>query len=297
MNCSISPICLFVYNRPDETKKAITALQLNFLASKSDLYIFSDGPKNYKDSLNVKSVRDYISSVSGFKSITISSSEENKGLANSVIDGISKIIALSGKVIALEDDLITTPNFLNFMNQALDFYEKDKQVFSISGYSSDLQSLSDYNKDYYVNYRASSWGWGTWIDRWSLVDWEVKTYPKFKYNIFEQIRFMRGGSDLPRMLKMQMKGKINSWAIRWCYCQFLYNMITINASKSKLDNIGFNINATHNKRVKKAHCKLDKTDKENFIFDVNPTINNKLIVECRKIFSFSSRFKNKFLLM
>ena len=116
----------------------------------------------------------------------------NKGLACSIIDGVTKIVNDYEKIIVLEDDLITTPNFLNFMNQALHFYITDATIFSISGYTLNLPSLPSYSKDFYLGYRGSSWGWGTWKDRWDEVDWEIKDYDKFKIDPLAQLRFMRG---------------------------------------------------------------------------------------------------------
>jgi GR25 family glycosyltransferase involved in LPS biosynthesis len=129
-------------------------------------------------------------------------------LANSIISGVSQILKEHDKVIVLEDDLITSPNFLDFMNQALNFYQGNKQIHSISGYTLDLPSLKNYTKDYYLGYRASSWGWGTWKEKWESVDWNVSKYREFKRNPLQQIKFMKGGSDLPHMLSNQIRGKL-----------------------------------------------------------------------------------------
>ena len=182
-----APICFFVYKRLDETKQALEALQKNSLAKDSDLIIFSDGFKNESDREKVNAVREYIQTVSGFKSVTINSSEQNKGLATSIIDGVTKIITDRGKVIVLEDDLVVAPNFLQFMNQALFFYSEVKSVFSISGYTMNLSGLEDYEYDYYVGYRASSWGWATWEDRWMDVQWTIEL-PK---SIFKRLKVLK----------------------------------------------------------------------------------------------------------
>ena len=151
----LAPICLFTYNRLSETIQTVEALQKNELAVESDIFIFSDGPKHEKDILLVNAVRKYIKSINGFRSITIIDSENNKGLAKSIIDGVTQIVEKYDKVIVLEDDLITSQNFLSFTNQALDFYEKNSNIFSISGYTLNLPSLSKYNKDLYLGVRAS----------------------------------------------------------------------------------------------------------------------------------------------
>ena len=293
MENKFTPICLFTYNRLSETKQTVNALKKNYLSKYSDLFIFSDGYKNKFEKSKVERVRKYIKTINGFKSVTIYESPINKGLANSIIDGVTKIINKYNKVIVLEDDLVTSPNFLNWINQALSFYKNDSSIHSISGYTMDLQSLKEYKLDYYLSYRASSWGWATWRERWMKVDWNVKEYQKFKRNIFSQYKFMRGGSDLPKMLKSQMQGKIDSWAIRWCFNQFYNNQLSIFPSSSKVISIGFGQNATHTKYSKRFITDLDTGNKTEFKFDYNPKINRNLINEFAKKFSIKNRVKEK----
>lgn len=289
----LSPIILFVYNRLYETKLSVDSLKKNFLAKESNLYIFSDGPKNDSDICNVDKVRDYVKSIDGFKKIKIFESGSNKGLANSIIDGVSKIINQYEKVIVLEDDLVVSKNFLDFMNQALFFYEKNSKIFSISGYTMDLPSLDKYSFDYYVGCRASSWGWGTWKYQWNQIDWEIKDYNQFKYNLLSQIKFSRGGSDMPGMLKKQMNGKIDSWAIRWCYNQYKKDLLTIFPSKSKLNSIGSGPNATHTKSIDRFFSEIDTSDKKEFFFNNNIKPEKRILKEFRSKFSLLERLKNK----
>lgn len=232
----LAPVCLFTYNRLIETIKTVEALQLNFLAPQSELLIFSDGAKDINYTEKVEAVREYIRTISGLKTIVIHESSNHKGLANSIISGVSQIIKKYGKVIVLEDDLITAPNFLNFMNQALDFYEYNEKIFSISGYTHNLASLKNYSKDYYLGYRASSWGWATWQNRWLNIDWNIRDYSHFRFNLTRNLKFMRGGSEMSQMLWNQQKGNIDSWAVRWCYHQFKNELSTVIASKSKIMN-------------------------------------------------------------
>ncbi len=289
----LAPICLFTYNRLKETRQTVDALQNNYLAGESELFIFSDGPKDEKGFSKVKEVRDYLKTVEGFRNVSIIESKENKGLANSIIDGVSEIIEKYGKVIVLEDDLITSPNFLDFMNQSLEFY-KNRNIFSISGYSFNLPSLNSYQQDFYLGYRAFSWGWGTWNDVWENVDWEVKGYHTFIKSAKQQKRFMRGGSDMPRMLKKQINGKIDSWAIRWCYDQFQKDMLTIFPRVSKVKSIGFGKSATHTKQTKRFDTILDDGSQRSFVFDEFPKIHLELIKEFKKRFSIMNRLKDRF---
>lgn len=290
---NLAPICLFTYNRLSETKQTIGALKKNYLAQDSDLFIFSDGPKDDISAKKVMEVRQYLKTIDGFKSITIFESPLNKGLANSVISGVTQLINDYGKIIVLEDDLLTSPNFLNFLNQALDFYSSHPLIHSVSGFTLDLKSLRNYSKDYYFGNRPYSWGWGTWKDKWSTIDWEIKDYYKFKKSILQKIKFMQGGSDLPNMLVNQMRGRIDSWAVRWCYDQFKKNQVTVFPSKSKIQNIGFGANATHTMKGDRFFTTIDDGKKVLFCFDNNIETNKEIIKEARKIFSFYERLKNK----
>lgn len=289
----LSPVVLFTYNRPEETRKTIKALQSNFLATKSDLFVFSDGPKDACDNEKVTAVRECLKGLNGFKNVKITNYEENNGLANSVINGVSEIIEQYGKIIVLEDDLVTSPNFLDFMNQALNFYAASPKIFSISGYTLDLPGLAEHNQDFYLGKRASSWGWGTWVDKWQNVDWEVSDYDEFRRNFKKRIDFFSIGSDMPSMLKNQMTGKIDSWAIRWCYHQFKYDLKTIFAAKSKIHHIGTSEEATHAAGATRYDTPLDTEGARKFKFVENPIENKRLIQEFRSKFSIMVRARAK----
>ena len=290
----LSPICLFTYNRLNETKQTVEALQKNNLASESKLFIFSDAAKVGGNQQKVIEVRNYLKTITGFESVEIFEEPVNKGLANSIISGVSEIVHKFEKVIVLEDDLITTPNFLDFMNQSLDFYSNNNKIFSISGYTMDLPSLKNYDKDFYYGYRASSWGWGTWKNKWEEIDWQMADYSAFKWDFPKQIRFMRGGSDLPYMLWKQMHDKIDSWAVRWCYNQFKKNLLTVYPTKSKIVSIGFGADATHTKKTKRFFVVPDQEYKVKFRFEEKTALNKQLYQEFKNKFSVISRLKDRF---
>ncbi len=275
-NKLLAPIVLFVYNRPDHTKKTVEALKKNRYANESNLFIFSDAPKNKNSVKEVRKVREYIKSITGFKNITIKEAKTNKGLANSVIEGVTEIIDKYGKVIVLEDDLITSVNFLEYMNEALEFYNKDKKIWSISGYNPPIKIPGNYKNDVYLGLRASSWGWATWDDRWDKNDWEVKDYSNFKLDKKSQKLFNHGGDDMSEMLKNQMEGKIDSWAIRWCYNQFKTKTFTIFPIISKVQNIGMDGSGVHCGRTEINNVILDKSNKK-IIFIENLKENSNLI--------------------
>jgi hypothetical protein len=155
-NNELAPICLFVYSSLEETKLTVESLRKNILASKSELFIFSDGSKNIDFLAKVVAVRKYIHTIEGFAKVTIYESDENLGLSNSIISGVTKIISVFDKVIVLEDDLILSENFLCYMNQSLSFYREVKRVLSVSGYSFHLRYHKSYNYDVAFSLRASS---------------------------------------------------------------------------------------------------------------------------------------------
>jgi len=262
-----APILLFTYKRLNTLKKTVAALKQNSLAGNSDLFIFSDAAKYPEDKETVNQVRAYIKEISGFKSISIIEAKTNKGLANSIIGGVSDVIDNYGQVIVLEDDLITTPNFLFFMNTCLEKFKSSRQVFSISGYSFNLGENNKLKADVYFLNRGWSWGWATWKDRWQDVDWEVNSYPEFIKDSKAKRAFAKGGSDLNKMLEKQMHGNLDSWAIRWFYHQFHIGGLTVYPVLSKIYNEGFDRDATHTTGSGTRYLPLlDTVHKEIFIF-------------------------------
>ncbi|MFD2245106.1 glycosyltransferase [Pontibacter ruber] len=266
-NTELAPVILFTYKRLDTLQQTVNALRKNYLAEDSRLFIYSDAAKHETDAPLIASVRDYLKTIDGFNQVTIIEAPRNKGLANSIISGVSEVIEKYDRAIVLEDDLISTPNFLCFMNKALRHYSNSPSVFSISGYSFDLANSFPGNSDAYFLNRGWSWGWATWIDRWRKVDWQVSDYAAFLKDKASRKAFSKGGSDLNRMLRQQMEGKLDSWAIRWFYHQFRTGGLTLYPVTSKIDNKGFDAYATHtvgsNKRYKPL---IDCSQKTEFSF-------------------------------
>lgn len=289
-NLNLAPIVLFVYNRPWHTKQTVEALQKNELARESELFIYSDEAKNEDARKSVDEVRDYINKINGFKKVTIIKREKNWGLANSIIDGVTNIVNEYGKIIVLEDDLVTSPYFLKFMNEALEFYKDEDRIMSISGYT------YKYNKalieeDVFLFYGASSWGWATWEKQWNKVDFEVKDFQKLLKNRELQKKFNRGGDFLFEMLKSQMRGEINSWAIRFSYAHSKNNSLCLFPSKSLVDNIGHDSSGTHCGTSNIWNVDLDS---EYYPVLKKVSLNEKLIKSLQNNLnvSFSQKLKN-----
>ncbi len=265
---NLAPIGIFVYKRPEHTRRTVEALAKNDLASDSDVFIFSDGHKNEKDAQGVNDVRAYIHTLSNkglFKSVTLIESEKNNGLHDSLIAGVSKLMNEYGKAIIVEDDIETSPDFLRFMNGALDYYREDEKIWSVSGNSFCSRAVEKSKNDVLWSYRGDCWGWGSWKDRWDKVDWDISNYDNFIKDKKAQKIFNRGGRDLTMLLQKQINGEIDSWAIIWVFQEYLESMISIAPRNAKVRNIGLDGSGTH--RSKNALKQKDFIVEDNWEFD------------------------------
>ncbi len=240
---SPAPIALFVYNRPWHTKQTIEALQKNELAAESELFIFSDAAKDSRSEEQVKAVRDYLRTIDGFRNVYITEREENYGLARSIISGVSEVVRLLGKIIVMEDDLVCSKYYLKFMNDALNFYEKKEAVVSISGFMYPVKAALP---DYFFLRGAECWGWSTWRRGWDVFEADGrKLMEELRQRRLEREFDMNGAYGYTRMLRNQIEGKNNSWAIRWHASAFLKNMLTLYPGVSLIQNIGMDGSGTH----------------------------------------------------
>lgn len=239
---NLAPIVLFVYKRPWHVKETIENLKKNELASQSELYIYSDNAKNEDARKSVDKVREYIKTINGFSKVTIIKREKNWGLANSIIDGVTKIVNEYGKIIVIEDDLVTSPYFLTFMNEALEFYKNEGKVASIHGYIYPIDGLPD---TFFIK-GADCWGWATWKDKWAIFDSDgQKLLDELINRQLENEADFNGSYGYTQMLKDQIKGKNNSWAVRWYFSAFLKDMLTLYPGQSYVQNIGHGCDGTH----------------------------------------------------
>ncbi|WAC11921.1 sugar transferase [Dyadobacter pollutisoli] len=248
MAIELAPILLFVYNRPDQTRKTLEALADNSLADQSQLFIYADGPKRGTDTAGlqkIEGVRNVIAERQWCKHVTIIKANSNKGLANSIIDGVTEKINEYGKVIVLEDDLVTSKGFIKFMNDALDKYQSDEKVMQVSGHQFPLNIPPNHSSFFLP--LTTSWGWATWKRAWDHFDSDAKGYEILKKNRSLAQRFdLNSVYPYSKMLVSQMEGKdIDSWAIRWYWAVFKENGISLFPDKSLVQNIGFGILATH----------------------------------------------------
>jgi len=240
---NLSSIVLFVYNRPWHTRQTIEALQKNKFANESEIFIYSDGAKNESAQKSVDEVREYIKTVDGFKKVSIIEREKNWGLANNIIDGVTKIVNEYGKVIVLEDDLVTSPYFLEYMNKALDIYEKDNEVISVHGY---IYPVKEELPESFFIKGADCWGWATWKRGWDLFEEDgKKLLMELKQRKLTKEFNFNNSFDYTKMLKYQISSKNNSWAVRWYASAFLKNKLTLYPGESLVKNIGFDGSGVH----------------------------------------------------
>ena len=212
----------------------------------SELYVFMDEARNDSEADDVEKVRALFDNLQGFKTIHPYPARMNKGMARSVIDGVTTVLEKHESIIVLEDDLVVAPDFLTFMNAALEAYRDRSDIWSISGYTPTLKEIEQYDKNgVFLVPRAQCWGWATWNDRWETVDWEVSDFNYLARNKKRRKAFDMGGNDLFRTLEMEHRERIESWAVRWAYAASKQKMWTVNPMLSKVQNIGLKSSTSH----------------------------------------------------
>lgn len=242
----LAPIALFVYNRPEHTRRTIGYLQKNLLADESRLFIFSDAAKNEADQTKVDEVRQFIHNVDGFRSVQIIERKENLGLANSIIAGVTQLVNEYERVIVFEDDLLSSQHTLRYFNNALQRYAEEEKVMHIGAYMYPLQQKNLPETFFYR--AATSWGWATWARAWKSFEPDIDLL----INQFDQGMIRRFSIDGSMNFWKQMQEfkaeKNNSWAIRWYASIFLQNGLTLNPSKSLIHNIGHDGTGVHSNK-------------------------------------------------
>jgi len=231
-----APVVLFVYNRPEHTKKTVESLRNNFGASDTVLYIFSDAPRCQEDEVNVGLVRDYIKCIVGFKEVIIAEQVKNLGLADSIIGGVRGVCEKHGRVIVLEDDIVTSKYFLDYMNEALDRYSDEERIMHISGYMFPINT--NHIPESFLFRATTCWGWATWARAWKFFDRNTSTiegqFTKEKIYSFN----IDGCNDFWSHIKCNIKGEIKTWAIFWYATVFLNGGLCLHPAKSYVLNIG-----------------------------------------------------------
>jgi len=248
MDQSYAPIVVFAYNRVDKLENCLASLEKCIEASSSDLYLFCDGPKSDKDADAVAAVHKFAAEYAdrkGFRSINVSLQEKNRGLAASIISGVTDVVNKYGKVIVVEDDLVVFPTFLKYLNEGLAYYRNDPVCGSVSAFTYPIKELDKYDGDVYSTYKAECWGWATWADRWDNASWADTDFTGYLSDMSQRRRFESLEAGLDRLMYLQYKGRIDSWAVRWVYHLFKTGRLTVYPAASHVANEGFDGSGTH----------------------------------------------------
>ena len=239
-----APVCLFAFNRPDKTAQTLAALKANRRAFETELYVFLDGPRGDADVGRVEEVAALISQQTGFAGVHLSRRESNADLARSIIEGVTVVMKRHGRAIILEDDIVTSPVFLDYMNHALDAYSDCPEVWHISGYNEDFGETDPQPGASFLRF-MSCWGWASWADRWNHFERD----PEALINRFsaEDIRRFNldGAQDFWSQVVANANGEINTWAIFWYATIFERGGLCLSPNQSYTENIGFDGTGTH----------------------------------------------------
>lgn len=289
-----TPILLITFNRPNHTRRTLEALMAQ---SPREVYVFQDGARSSHDGdkINCPLVREVIDEfVHRYSNCIFHThySEQNRGCRDAIIFAISSVLKEHESIIVVEDDIITSPAFLSYMNKALDYYKDCKTVHSVSGYSpspSHFTIPKSYDYDVYASPRLFGWGWGTWRDRWEKVDWSMSYYEDFMKHPEEIKAFNRGGDDMVRMLVDEKMGRSSAWDVQFVFDQFKKHMVSIVPTISYTANIGcdgsgthcnaYSVNVGYDKLNKKSDVKL----LDNLYFD------SEIINRLHSVFVYKKR--------
>ena len=247
-----APIAFFAYNRPEHTLRSLTSLAENHEAQESELFIFCDAAKKPEHQEGVDTVRRVAGSRQWCGSVHILEQDTNKGCAQSIINGVTKLCNEYGSVIIVEDDLVLSQNFLSFMNTGLHLYERDEKVMQISGFMFPVELPAETDAIFLPF--TTSWGWATWDRAWRFFDPSMSGYDSLRIDRRLRTRFnLNGAVNYFNMLEAQQEGRIDSWAIRWYLSTFKNNGFTLYPKKTLVENIGFDGSGTHYRQASNRH--------------------------------------------
>lgn len=242
---SPAPIALFAYNRPDHLRQTVNALQSNPLASHSTLFIFCDGAKGAHDAAAVEEVRNLARNVTAFGRVHVREQTTNRGLAQSVIAGVSEVVSEFGAVIVLEDDLVVAPGFLTYMNHALEQYRDNSQVMQVSGYMFPVAQPQHLSETFFCRV-PTSWGWGTWARAWKQLNLDSAWLLEHIHQLNQRETFnVNGAYSYFEHLRLQAEGKLDVWGVRWYASMFVVGGVCLYPRGSLVQNIGLDGSGVH----------------------------------------------------
>ncbi|MCA9409543.1 MAG: glycosyltransferase family 2 protein [Candidatus Omnitrophica bacterium] len=238
-----TPILLFAFKRPDHTLQVLQSLSKNKESQESDLFVFIDGPRSDEDIPGIEAVKKVVQSRKWCKTVNLQINSRNNGVPAQIIGNVTKFCKERGRVIVLEDDIVLSPFFLNYMNKALDAYANDDRVMEVSGYMYPIREVTV--ESGFIR-GSCGWGWGTWRRAWEFFEPDGKKLLKQLSSRESRYEFnFRGSYKYYSLLKDQVEGKIGGWDIRWAASIFLNNGLTFVPASSLVRNIGFDGSGTN----------------------------------------------------
>jgi hypothetical protein len=290
-----APVVICTYTRINHLKKTIDALLKNDLASKTTVFVFSDCARA-GDEQKVDEVRTYLAAIRGFDKLNIVPRKCNVGSVANCVGGLAEVLGKHGRAIFLEDDIVSAPGFLSFMNQALDQYETNERIFSICGYCPPIRIPEDYTHDLFMLRRFNAWGFGIWKNRFdSVLPISPEEYKQFAAKK-EQVRLFLdgGGKDMMDLLKANAYGEIDAFDVKAMYTQFLKDQYTIYPTTSLTSNIGMDGTGVHCGNTRRFDVEL--SGKTSFSLPDNPSVDHRIVKENQRFRarnSFARRFAGK----
>ncbi len=286
-----APVVAFSYNRADKIIGCLKTLEQNPEAKETELFIYSDGAKSEAGIAKVAETRAALheyEKVAGFARITIVEASMNKGLAKSIIEGVTEVINQYGRAIIVEDDLVVSGRFLEYMNGALRFYEDNDRIGAISAYTYPLDGLKGYDRDVYLMHKGDCWGWATWSDRWDSAAWADVDFDEYFRDRQLRHRFENTENGWDLLMLLQSQGKISSWAVRWVLNLLKKDLLTVYPATSYVTNAGFDGSGTHSNKSEEDHYFSALADKEGDIvfeaYEVDTMLERQAAVFPRKGF-------------
>ncbi|WP_374356072.1 hypothetical protein [Thermomonas sp.] len=244
---TLSPVIVFAYNRPLHLQRTLDALAACRLAGATAVHVYADGARKPAAAEAVAEVRRVLvaeAAAGRFASFDVHASDVNLGLANSIIRGVGQVLETDGRVIVLEDDLLVSADFLEFMNDCLSFYADDATIGSIAG-SCPIRSVPTADGGVFAVSRNSSHGWGTWLRVWKDVDWSARYARELNASLERRMAFNREGNDRYDRLRRQLAGRIDSWSIRFGLSLFQRGLATVYPVTNRVSNIGYDDSGVH----------------------------------------------------
>lgn len=256
MTSTTAAIALFLYRRPEHATRVVGALRANRAAAKSDLFVFCDGARDESERADVAMVRKFARTIDGFNSVHVVERDTNRGIAGSIISGVSDVFTRHERAIIVEDDVVCSPAALNYFNAMLEHFGQQPRVAAISAFAFPRHMVplpSRFPYDVYFTPRLNCWGWATWRDRWQAVEWDPHDADEWLEAPGRAAAFSRLGNDLPELWKLYRARRIDSWAIRWSLDQFRRDLVTVHPCESYAMSIGFDGSGTHEIRQDESH--------------------------------------------